>query len=29
MDTSILIKTFVAVFVLADALGNVPLILVL
>ena len=29
MDTSILIKTFVAVFVLADALGNIPLILVL
>lgn len=29
MDTSILIKTFVAVFVLADALGNLPLILVL
>jgi multiple antibiotic resistance protein len=29
VDTSILIKTFVAVFVLADALGNVPLILVL
>ena len=29
MDTSILIKTFVAVFVLADALGNIPIILVL
>lgn len=29
MDTSILVKTFVAVFVLADALGNVPLVLVL
>jgi multiple antibiotic resistance protein len=29
MDTSILLKTFVAVFVLADALGNIPLILVL
>ncbi len=29
MDTSILIKTFIAVFVLADALGNIPIILVL
>ncbi len=29
MDTSILIKTFVAVFVLADALGNIPIVLVL
>lgn len=29
MDISILIKTFVAVFVLADALGNIPLVLVL
>jgi multiple antibiotic resistance protein len=29
VDTSILIKTFVAVFVLADALGNIPIILVL
>ncbi len=29
MNTSILIKTFVAVFVLADALGNIPLVLVL
>ena len=29
MDTSILVKTFVAVFVLADAVGNVPLVLVL
>lgn len=29
MDSSILIKTFVAVFVLADALGNIPLVLVL
>jgi multiple antibiotic resistance protein len=29
MDTAILIKTFVAVFVLADALGNIPLVLVL
>ncbi|MCA1994596.1 MAG: MarC family protein [Coleofasciculus sp. S288] len=29
MDTSILIKTFVAVFVLADALGNIPFVLVL
>ncbi len=29
MNTSILIKTFVAVFVLADALGNAPIFLVL
>ncbi len=29
MDTSVLIKTFVAVFVLADALGNTPIVLVL
>lgn len=29
MDVSILIKTFVAVFVLADALGNAPIFLVL
>lgn len=29
MDTSILIKTFVAVFVLADVLGNIPIVLVL
>lgn len=29
MDISILIKTFVAVFVLADALGNIPIVLVL
>lgn len=29
MDISILIKTFVAVFVLADALGNIPIFLVL
>lgn len=29
MDTSILIKTFVAVFVLADAVGNIPILLVL
>jgi len=29
VDTSILVKTFVAVFVLADAVGNVPLVLVL
>ena len=29
VDTSILIKTFVAVFVLADALGNAPIFLVL
>ena len=29
MNTSILIKTFVAVFVLADAVGNIPILLVL
>ncbi|WP_016873787.1 MarC family protein [Chlorogloeopsis fritschii PCC 9212] len=29
MDTSVLIKTFVAVFVLADAIGNIPILLVL
>ncbi|AFZ02631.1 MarC family protein [Calothrix sp. PCC 6303] len=29
MDISILIKTFVAVFVLADAVGNIPILLVL
>jgi multiple antibiotic resistance protein len=29
VDTSILIKTFVAVFVLADVLGNIPIVLVL
>ena len=29
MDISILVKTFVAVFVLADSLGNLPLVLVL
>ena len=29
MDISVLVKTFVAVFVLADALGNIPIILVL
>ncbi len=29
MDVSVLIKTFVAVFVLADALGNAPIFLVL
>jgi multiple antibiotic resistance protein len=29
VDTSVLIKTFVAVFVLADAVGNIPLVLVL
>ncbi len=29
MDIPILVKTFVAVFVLADALGNLPLVLVL
>ena len=29
MDSSVLVKTFVAVFVLADALGNAPLFLVL
>ncbi|NWF60732.1 MAG: MarC family protein [Fischerella sp.] len=29
MDASILIKTFIAVFVLADAVGNIPVLLVL
>jgi multiple antibiotic resistance protein len=29
VDISILIKTFIAVFVLADALGNIPIVLVL
>lgn len=29
MDISVLIKTFIAVFVLADALGNAPLVVVL
>lgn len=29
MDTSILVRTFIAVFVLADALGNAPILLVL
>jgi multiple antibiotic resistance protein len=29
VDISVLVKTFVAVFVLADALGNIPIILVL
>ncbi|MUH00020.1 NAAT family transporter [Scytonema sp. UIC 10036] len=29
MDTSILLKTFLAVFVLADAIGNIPILLVL
>lgn len=29
MDVSVLIKTFVAVFVLADALGNAPIFLIL
>lgn len=29
MDTSILVQTFLAVFVLADALGNAPVLLVL
>jgi multiple antibiotic resistance protein len=29
VDASVLIKTFVAVFVLADAIGNVPVVLVL
>ena len=29
MDTSVLIKTFIAVFVLADALGNAPIFLIL
>ncbi|MGH2415649.1 MAG: MarC family protein, partial [Microcystaceae cyanobacterium] len=29
MDISILLKTFIAVFVLADAVGNIPILLVL
>ncbi|MBD0390579.1 MAG: MarC family protein, partial [Nostoc sp. C3-bin3] len=29
MDISILIQTFIAVFVLADAVGNIPIVLVL
>lgn len=29
VDTSIFIKTFIAVFVLADAVGNIPIVLVL
>jgi multiple antibiotic resistance protein len=29
VDTSILLKTFIAVFVLADAVGNIPILLVL
>ncbi len=29
MDVSILVRTFVAVFVLADALGNAPIVLIL
>ncbi|TBR61186.1 MarC family protein [Mastigocladus laminosus UU774] len=29
MDASVLIKTFVAVFVLADAIGNIPVVLIL
>ena len=29
MDTSILIQTFIAVFVLADAVGNIPIVLIL
>ncbi|MBW4561685.1 MAG: MarC family protein [Mojavia pulchra JT2-VF2] len=29
MDTSVLIQTFIAVFVLADAIGNIPIVLVL
>jgi multiple antibiotic resistance protein len=29
MDISILVRTFVAVFVLADALGNTPIFLIL
>lgn len=29
VDTSILLKTFLAVFVLADAIGNIPILLVL
>ncbi|YAF96330.1 MAG: MarC family protein [Nodularia sp. CChRGM 3473] len=29
MDTSVLVQTFIAVFVLADAVGNIPVVLVL
>ncbi len=29
MDISVFVKTFVAVFVLADAVGNIPILLVL
>lgn len=29
MDTSVLIQTFIAVFVLADAVGNIPIVLIL
>jgi multiple antibiotic resistance protein len=29
VDTSVLLKTFIAVFVLADAVGNIPILLVL
>lgn len=29
MDISILVQTFIAVFVLADAVGNIPIVLVL
>jgi len=29
VDISILIQTFIAVFVLADAVGNIPIVLVL
>lgn len=29
MDTSVFIQTFIAVFVLADAVGNIPIVLVL
>jgi multiple antibiotic resistance protein len=29
VDTSVLIQTFVAVFVLADAVGNIPIVLIL
>nr|WP_208492146.1 MarC family protein [aff. Roholtiella sp. LEGE 12411] len=29
VDTSILIQTFIAVFVLADAVGNIPIVLIL
>ncbi|MBD2166623.1 MarC family protein [Calothrix membranacea FACHB-236] len=29
MDTSVLVQTFIAVFVLADAVGNIPIVLIL